>query len=289
LKETKIQLLDQYLIMKISSIPWILVFFITILFCTYTNGQEDDADEYDPSVLSRAAKILGKDVQFTHYFPNNPFKTIVSGQATECLIGMKNIGFKNETYTVFGLNGVLVNPQNFSEIIRNLTAFRYIISIDPYEEATLPFKLKVDLDPMEVGMLVVVDYFDSEDNILRGLGFQDIVKITSPIAKFDLEALSVYIILILFVIAVVYFTYTTFLAQYLPNPTSFSSGKRKTTVTGKTRSCEGDASSLPGAQVSDNGAGVTVPNAPVGSGNVDLDWIPDHVKNATSPKIKKRK
>ncbi|TPX31590.1 hypothetical protein SmJEL517_g05095 [Synchytrium microbalum] len=242
-----------------------------------------DDDESDDTAAG-TAKIRVEDVQFTHYFPNNPFKTIVPGQPTECLIGMKNLGIKNETYTVYGLTGALVSPQNLSTIIKNLTAVRYIVTLEPYEEATLPYKIKVDLDSMDVGLVVLVDYIDSEENPLRGLGFSDTVKITSPISTFDIQTLSVYVLLVAFVGIVGYFTYTTFLVQYLPQ----SPPKRKTrssTTAGPSSSSSVVAAggSSPGKS-DENGS-----SAPTDPGKVNMDWIPDHLKNEKSPKMKKRK
>ncbi|TPX45127.1 hypothetical protein SeMB42_g03438 [Synchytrium endobioticum] len=266
--------------MRSSILPTaVLAALVLCASVQYAIAQDDETEDLEIS----PPHIPTDDVDFTHYFPNNPFKTLMPGHATECLIGIRNRGIKNETYTVFGLTGRLVNPLDFAHVVRNLTAFRYIVSLAPHEEATLPYTVKVDLDPMEVGMVVVVDYIDSAENRFRGLGVSDIVTISSPLATLDLQALSVYLLLLVFAIGVAYFTYTTFLAQYLPKPALSASGKRRATVTA-IRPSEA-ASSGSG----DENAPVLSPASPASAGNLDMDWIPDHVKAAASPASSKGK
>ncbi|RKO92543.1 translocon-associated protein [Blyttiomyces helicus] len=227
-----------------------------------------DGDEFFKTMEEQVRKVVKGGVpetpdfiSFTNLFPKNPFQIISVGEETELLVGMSNKGSIKQT--VFQVSGALVHPQNFSITLRNLTRYRYDVTIGPNEEATIPYLFVAETEPSEYGLVVNIDYYDGEEVATRSVGYSGKVTLVGTDSAFDFQSLSVYAIIIGFFSSIGYFAYTSLVAP------------KKT----KTRTPR------PAPVVQEEEVKSDVPN---------MDWLPDHLKGQdaaskkVSPKIKKR-
>ncbi|KAJ3087019.1 SWI/SNF and RSC complex subunit Ssr1 [Quaeritorhiza haematococci] len=206
-----------------------------------------------------------QDVAFTHVFPKNPFNIINSGEKTELLIGMTNTG--NQPISVFGISGFFAHPQNYSHIVRNLTGYRYDVTLQPGHEATIPFVFQIESEAMEYGLVVLVDYIDNEDTPHRAVAFSGAVTFANSDSMFDLQSLFLYFLGLAIVGGVGYLSYQSFV------------GGTKKTRKARPAPVVPDVKDETGTK----------------SDTFDTDWIPEHVLKSqdaaakrTSPRLKKR-
>ncbi|KAJ3102668.1 SWI/SNF and RSC complex subunit Ssr1 [Phlyctochytrium planicorne] len=174
---------------------------------------------------SGGAKVVS-DLEFSYLFPDNPFKVVVANEITELLIGVRNTG--KQTQTLFAISGAFTHPKNTSLPVRNITMQRYSLPLEPKQEATVPFRFRAEIEAQEIGLIVYIDYFDSDEQPHRAIAFQDLVRVTSNDSYFDLQgaigwkgdmiltAYSNRISLIAALVAGVYFGFKAMYKTYAP-------------------------------------------------------------------------
>ncbi|KAJ3187799.1 hypothetical protein HDU85_006192 [Gaertneriomyces sp. JEL0708] len=182
---------------------------------------------------------------FTHVFPNNPFKLITAGESTKLDITVTNTG--DAKHIVSQVSGIIVNPTNTTAIYRNLTTLYYKTAVAPGENVTVPFKFVVEAEPGPYGMVVFVDVLDEENKPHREVAFQDLIQLVENDSLFDLQSISLYLLLTAGFGGVLYFVYQ-----------SFFGGK----TTGRAKRVKPVA-----APVQND----------VTPGEPDMEWIPEHL------------
>ncbi|GAB5586972.1 hypothetical protein Unana1_01872 [Umbelopsis nana] len=191
-------------------------------------------------------------------FPNNPFGIIVNGQKNKL-----NVYFDNQadqTYTVNYISGALVKADDFSTIVRNLSVFKYDLTIPAKQKVAIPYQFHSEFAPQDLGLTVIIDFSDSNKAPLRGVAYNGTVTVTDPEHSiFDVQLLFLYAVLAALLAGVGYIIQQAF----------FGSSGKKTKKSKKS----------------------TEKAAPVKhrdeAGNLVLDesWIPEqHLKKSSSPK-----
>ncbi|KAJ3166877.1 hypothetical protein HDU88_002963 [Geranomyces variabilis] len=218
-------------------------------------GRRDD----QPRVDSKTGLI------FTHEFPANPFNVITAGESNEIRINIDNQG--ELTQTVFSVSGFLSHPTNQTTPKRNLTATAFKRAVKPNDKTTVVYKFDFETDPGEHGLVIYVDVTDEEGNSRRAVGYRGIVKVVESASMFDLQSISIYILLLAGAGGIAYYAYDSFLGS--------GSGK-----TGR-RSVKRAASSTSTVSVD--------ASAPVGEpGKPDMDWIPAHLVEQQNASVKRQ-
>ncbi|KAJ3175632.1 hypothetical protein HK101_010623 [Irineochytrium annulatum] len=127
------------------------------------------------------------ELRFSHTFPENPKKVVVSGE-----FGLLNIGVLNTgkgTNSLFAVSGQFTQPKNYSLPIRNITASRINLQLEPNRDGNVPFKFRAELEAQDVGLVVFLDYFDKEDNPHRVIAYKGQIKITPSDSYFDFQGI----------------------------------------------------------------------------------------------------
>ncbi|RUS27276.1 translocon-associated protein, alpha subunit [Jimgerdemannia flammicorona] len=146
------------------------------------------------SPLAVSASLPAPNVELTAGFPDSPFGNVVNGQRNKLVVSFSNKD--TVSYTVSILSGVLVNPNNFTQIVRNLTALRYDTPIGTGETVDIPFSFHSEIAPQDLGLVVLVDFLDTNGNSHRAVGFNSTVTIVDPPTSiFDLQLLFLYVVL----------------------------------------------------------------------------------------------
>ena len=95
-------------------------------------------------------------LEFSHHWPKTT-GIVYSGHPTEILIGALN---KEELpQNIVYLSASFTNPNNFSQIYRNITGHPYEIVIGKNQVATLPFQLEFIGEPEPIGLIVYVHHY----------------------------------------------------------------------------------------------------------------------------------
>jgi len=177
-----------------------------------------------------------------------------------------------KNFTIHYLAGAFVNPGNFSQIVRNITAIRYDVNVGPKESADISFHFYSEFPPQDMGLVVVVDFSDLDGKRYTGIAHNATITITDPENSiFDLQLIFLYVVLAVIVAGVGYFIYDAFLGGQ-----SKSKKKAKKSAAAAT------------------GANAENPiQSPSGEAlRLDDDWIPEHHKKSSvrqSPRLRKNK
>ncbi|KAJ3150453.1 hypothetical protein HDU86_006626 [Geranomyces michiganensis] len=230
---------------------------IAPLFLGVSAARRDD----QPRVDSKTGLI------FTHEFPSNPFNVITAGESNEIRINIDNQG--ELTQTVFSVSGFLSHPTNHTTPKRNLTATAFKRAIKPNDKTTVVYRFDFESDPGEHGLVIYVDVTDEEGNSRRAVGYRGIVKVTESSSMFDLQSISIYILLIAGAGAIAYYTYDSFLGSG-----SSKSGRRSVKRAGSSSSAISAADAAA---------------APVGEpGKPNMEWIPAHLVEQQTASLKRQ-
>lgn len=209
-------------------------------------------------------------VEVNSQFTDNPFSLVVNGQRNKLKVTLNNEEDKN--FTVNFLAGAFVNPTNFTQIIRNITAIKYGTNIGPKETADIPFVFYSEFAPQELGLVVVVDFSDAAGNHYTGVAHNSTVTIVDPENSiFDLQLIFLYLVLAVVVAGVGYFIYDAFLG----GPAKSKKKSKRTTAAATGANADNPIQSSSGEAL-----------------RLDEDWIPalHKTQNAKqSPRLRKKK
>jgi len=209
-------------------------------------------------------------VDVTSKFTDSPFSLVVNGQRNKLTVTLNNE--EDNNFTVNFLAGSFVNPANFSQIIRNLTAIKYGTNVGPKETADIPFVFYSEFAPQELGLVVVVDFSDPTGIHYTGIAHNSTVTIVDPENSiFDLQLIFLYLVLAVVVAGVGYFIYDAFLG----GQTKSKKKSKRTTAAATGANADNPIQSPSGEAI-----------------RLDEDWIPALHKTQgakQSPKLRKRK
>ncbi|KAG2177301.1 hypothetical protein INT43_007958 [Umbelopsis isabellina] len=182
---------------------------------------------------------------------------IVNGQKNKL-----NVYFDNqadEAYTVNYISGALVKPDDFSTIVRNLSVYKYDLTIPAKQKIAIPYQFHSEFSPQDLGLTVIIDFSDAKKNPVRGIAYNGTVTVTDPEHSiFDVQLLFLYVVLAGLLAGVGYIIQQAFFS---------TPGKSKKTKKAAEKS-------VPAKHRDESGKMV-----------LDESWIPEqHLKQSSSPK-----
>ncbi|KAI8385760.1 hypothetical protein BD560DRAFT_384272 [Blakeslea trispora] len=215
-------------------------------------------------VSAQTAEPVATNVEVTAQFPDNPFGLIVNGQRNKVVLDVVNK--EKAPFTVFAVTGQVSKADDFSKVVRNLTATRYGTSLESGASIQIPYNFYSEYVPGEHGLTIFVDLV-SEQTVTRIVGFNGTMTVTDPEGSwFDFQLLVLYGVLVAGALGV----------GYIAREAFFPSAKK----TKKVKKVE-EVTERP-THRDEKGEMV-----------LDQSWIPDSHLNLngakkTSPKVKKR-
>ncbi|KAI9487791.1 MAG: hypothetical protein EXX96DRAFT_554652 [Benjaminiella poitrasii] len=216
-------------------------------------------------VSAQTSDNVATDVEVTAQFPDNPFGLIVNGQRNKVILDIAN---KEKTpYTVFAVSGHVSKADDYSKIIRNLTATRYGKVLEAGSTLQIPYNFYSEYAPGEHSLTVFVDLL-TEQTVSRIVGYNGTITVTDPEGSwFDLQLIVLYAVLLAGAAGVAYIIREAF----------FADAKKS-----KKRTKKIEESAEKPTHRDEKGEMV-----------LDQSWIPEHNLNLkspkkTSPKPKKR-
>ncbi|CAO3673974.1 unnamed protein product [Rhizopus stolonifer] len=198
-------------------------------------------------------------LEVTAEFPSNPFGMIVNGQRNEIVLDIHN---KEKTpLTVYAISGQVTKVDNFSTVIRNLTATHYGNLLAADSSLQIPYQFYSEYIPGEHGLIIHVDLLSGE-SISRVVGYNGTVTVIEPeTTLFDIQLLFLCVVLLAGAAGVGYLIRNAF----------FADAKKVK----KTKKVE-ESAERP-THRDDKGEMV-----------LDETWIPEHHLGLNKPKTKKR-
>ncbi|KAJ3323705.1 hypothetical protein HDV06_001435 [Boothiomyces sp. JEL0866] len=146
------------------------------------------------------------EVELVHDFPKNPFAHFNIDEK-----GLVRINITNKsdlTKTVFGLTGIYTDKDDAKKVITKMTTEKVQIIVKPGKTQFLKYKFMPQPEAGEYGLVVLVDYYDSEEPAYKSVGCIDTIKIVYSDSLFDLQSISIYLLLIGVVVGLIYIVVT---------------------------------------------------------------------------------
>ncbi|KAI8639371.1 hypothetical protein BD408DRAFT_421497 [Parasitella parasitica] len=216
-------------------------------------------------VSAQSGETTSTNIEVTAQFPDNPFGLIVNGQRNKVVLDIVN---KEKTpYTVFAVTGQVYKADDYTKVVRNLTATRYGKTLEAGKNLQIPYNFYSEYAPGEHGLTVFVDLL-VDKTVTRVVGYNGTITVTDPEGSwFDAQLLVLYGVLFAAAGGVAYIIREAFFAD-----TKKNSKKTKKIEESTERPTHRDEK---------------------GEMVLDQSWIPEHHLNLnspkkTSPKIKKR-
>ncbi|CAG8063322.1 unnamed protein product [Penicillium nalgiovense] len=200
---------------------------------------------------------------------------LVNGHPTQALIAISND--EPNPITVNFVGGSLRNPDDQTQIVRNLTATRYAIEVPAGEKETISYSFATEMHPQDLQMTLSAIISDSEGRLLPILAHNGTVSIVeADTSIFDPQIIFLYFFLLACVSGTGYFFYTVWVAPYFPQ-------KRKSGKTSEKRTQGSKRVETPVTEETSTGAAVS------SASTYNADWIPSHhINRPEARKVKGR-
>ncbi|ORX92846.1 hypothetical protein K493DRAFT_354025 [Basidiobolus meristosporus CBS 931.73] len=183
-----------------------------------------------------------------------------NGKMNDMVISFANNA--DQELNVVAIQGAFVNHDDFNQVVRKLTAYKVNKRVSAGDIVEIPFKFYADFSPNELGLVVSVDFTDKMKTPFNEIVHSAVVTLVTTESIFDLQILSVYVLLLGAAVGI----------GYMVKNTYFKPAQKKRTV-----------------------PQVVVP-VKEAEKKIDQSWIPEHHFKAspkqspkTSPKLKKRR
>ncbi|KAF9912593.1 hypothetical protein EC991_010018 [Linnemannia zychae] len=211
-------------------------------------------------LASVSAQDSAPNVAISAEFPNaiaGLTPNIVSGEANNLKVTFKNTGKTDLKVNL--IVGTVAESDDYSNIIRNLTAYRYGTTLKADGTLVLPYAIKMEHASREVGLTLMADLIDSNKNHFPVLVYNSTVNFTEPVQSWiDLQLIFLYIL-----IAGIFAAIGMFIKDALA-PETKKAVKKTPTMTPEEREAALEKMKV-----------------------LDEDWIPEHHKK--SPRVVKRR
>mmetsp|Transcript_10608 Transcript_10608/g.39540 ORF Transcript_10608/g.39540 Transcript_10608/m.39540 type:complete len:307 (-) Transcript_10608:169-1089(-) len=181
-----------------------------------------DMDEFDPENLTpeqlemlrqyqqqqQQQEIFSSpDVESSWVLPPRNERRLALGDESKLVLGFTNTGSDN--FQVLGVRGAIVSPMDYSFVIQNLTGIRYNSTVQPEETNSLFYNFvpdkRLDVEPREYGMLVVVYYMNDDNTTFATTFFNETVTFyDARSGAIDFQRIFMFLVLIGFVVGAGY-------------------------------------------------------------------------------------
>ncbi|KAF9921744.1 hypothetical protein FBU30_008195 [Linnemannia zychae] len=207
-----------------------------------------------------AQDATAPNVDISTEFPNaiaGLTPNIVSGEANNLKVTFKNTGKTDLKVNL--IVGSIAEPDDYNNIIRNLTAYRYGTTLKADGTLILPYSIKMEHPSREVGLTLIADLIDSNKNHFPVLVYNSTVSFSEPAQSWiDFQLIFLYVL-----IAGIFAAIGMFIKDAMAPET------KKTTKKAPAMTPEERQAALDKMKV------------------LDEDWIPEHHKK--SPRVVKRR
>ncbi|KAF9092622.1 hypothetical protein BGX23_004106 [Mortierella sp. AD031] len=211
-------------------------------------------------LASVSAQESAPNVDISTQFPNaiaGLTPNIVSGEANDVKVIIKNTGKTDLKVNL--IVGTIAEPDDYNNIIRNLTAYRYGTTVKAEGTLVQTYTIKMEHPSRDVGLTLMADLIDSNKNHFPVLVYNSTVNFTEPVQSWiDLQLIFLYIL-----IAGIFAAIGMFIKD------AMSPEVKKTTKKTPAMTPEEREAALEKMKV------------------LDEDWIPEHHKK--SPRVVKRR
>ncbi|KAG0074336.1 hypothetical protein BGZ90_010840 [Linnemannia elongata] len=199
-------------------------------------------------LASVSAQDSAPNVAISTEFPNaiaGLTPNIVSGEATDLKVNL--------------IIGTVAESDDYNNIIRNLTAYRYGTTLKADGTLILPYAIKMEHASREVGLTLMADLIDSNKNHFPVLVYNSTVNFTEPVQSWiDLQLIFLYVL-----IAGIFAAIGLFIKDAMA-PETKKTVKKTPSMTPEEREAALEKMKV-----------------------LDEDWIPEHHKK--SPRVVKRR
>ncbi|KAJ5812881.1 Translocon-associated protein (TRAP) alpha subunit [Penicillium robsamsonii] len=201
---------------------------------------------------------------------------LVNGHPTQALIAISND--EPNPITVNFVGGSLRNPDDQTQVVRNLTATRYAIEVPAGAKETISYSFATEMHPQDLQMTLSAIISDSEGRLVPVIAHNGTVSIVeADTSIFDPQIIFLYFFLLACVSGTGYFVYTVWVAPYFPQ-------KRKSGKTSEKRT-QGGAKRVETPVTEEPSSGAAVSSASA----YNADWIPSHhINRPEARKVKGR-
>ncbi|KAI8902818.1 hypothetical protein BC833DRAFT_644979 [Globomyces pollinis-pini] len=203
------------------------------------------------------------DVVFAYDFPRNPDGVFKIEKKTLVRVNMTNNS--PLTKTVYGLTGYYTDKDDVLKNQVKILHDELNVIVKPGKTVYLKLRFTPIIDSGDFGILLLVDYYDSDEPSYKSVGALRTIKVIYADSMFDLQSIGIYVLLTLASTAFYYY----FTGESAP-------------VASTKKSSKSTKASAPKKVVE------KVNTEPVAEGEVDMEWIPDHVKQ-TAKASRRRK
>ncbi|KAF9179712.1 hypothetical protein BGZ51_003181 [Haplosporangium sp. Z 767] len=193
------------------------------------------------------------------------FPNAITGLTPDLISGEPNnlkVTFRNTGKTDLKVNlivGTVQEVADFSNVIRNLTAYRYGTTLKADATLILPYTIKMEHASREVGLTLMADIVDSSKNHFPVLVYNSTINFTEPIQSWiDFQLIFLYVLLAGIFVAIGMFV------KDLMAPETKKTAKKAPSMTPEEREAALEKMKT-----------------------LDEDWIPEHHKK--SPRVVKRR
>eukprot|EP01137_Pigoraptor_chileana_P034219 Opistho-2@26428 len=203
--------------MRLSNVAtacWLLLLILSpiALMGTLVRAQDDDGEDAtveaaveDVPASEETAGEEGEekdgtiaaleDVDATILFYSHTEKSFPAGDVVRAAIGFSNKGEKDLLVTK--IDGSFRYPQDFNYIIQNFTSLDVGEIVRPNTEASFSYYFRPDpnFDARPFGLIVTVDYIDSQGTSYRSTLFNETIAVTELVEGFDTLTFQLYVTL----------------------------------------------------------------------------------------------
>ncbi|KAG0223050.1 hypothetical protein B0O80DRAFT_439404 [Mortierella sp. GBAus27b] len=119
--------------------------------------------------------------------------TLISGEPNKLKFTLRNSGKTDLKVNL--IVGTVSENDNFDNVIRNLTAYRYSTPLKAEATLILPYTIQMDHPSREVGLTLYADVIDSAKNHFPVLAYNGTVTFAEPIQSWiDAQLIFLYIV-----------------------------------------------------------------------------------------------
>jgi len=240
---------------------------------------EVDSVEDVPEELDAPPKSGRLNVEVSASFPSSEIfgVKLVNGHPTVAVLSISN----NEPAPVdfIYIGGSLLTPigvpgaPNPPQVMRNLTAQKYAVTIPAGEQETLTYSFATEMHPQDLTLMLAAVLKNKEGALFTNQFFNETVSIVeAPTSIFDPQIIFLYLVLLGAFAGTCYFIYITWITTLFPQKKRGGKGGERAK-----RSSQGTKKVDPADQVSVIGA--DGPAVTSGSKAYDESWIPAHHLN----------